>query len=116
MLETDIDVVNPFEFKDCRRSGVNIKTDEGEVSVMINIEYSSLELMSEKLFGMVDENLFEDLQKEIANTIGGYFADLVYTKGYELSLPKVYKKCDTNKGLFFSNDILKLCIKLKRIA
>jgi len=115
MIDKDIELVDRFEFKSCQISSIVISTDDYKLQFFINIEYESLEKLSNILFGVVDKELIVDLQKEIVNTIGGYFADNFYKKGYSLSLPKIEKICDTKYSLFFKNDILKMSIKLKVI-
>jgi len=114
MIDKDIEVKDGFEFVNCRTSSIDIVADY-ELKFFVNIEYESLKKLSNSLFGFVNEELIEDLQKELANTIGGYFADNFFDKGYKLGLPKIEEICDTKHNVFFENDILKLSIRLKVI-
>ncbi|NPA54986.1 MAG: hypothetical protein GXO40_01310 [Epsilonproteobacteria bacterium] len=113
MLDMDIEVVKGFEFDKCVVSSIGIDADNKHVTIFINSEYESLMKLAEILFGFKDDGLIEDLQKELINTIGGYFADHYYKKGYKLQLPNIEKNCSTKYCLFFKNDILKICIRVK---
>ena len=113
MLGLDIEVIKEFDFKNCKVSSIVIDTSEVSIKFIINIEYESLELLSEKLFGFRNDEMLEDLQKEIVNTIGGRFADKYLKKGYKLSVPYIEKICDTKYGIYFQNEILKLNVRLK---
>jgi len=109
----DIFVVDSFSFKDCRASSIVIYAKEYNLKFLINIEYTSLKNLSQLLFNKIDNELIEDLQKELINTIGGYFADSFFKKGYTLSLPDIEKECDKINNIFFRNDMLKLSVRLK---
>ena len=113
MLDKEIKVVNTFEFKECVSSKVDIYHNKVDLEFMVNIEKESLIKFCNIIFGVSSEELIIDLQKEIANTIGGYFADKIYIKDYKLSLPEILDKCDTKNSVYFCNDILRLSIRLR---
>ena len=113
MFDKEIKVVENFELENCRISSIVISNDEYELIFYINIEYKSLKNISNILFGYIQEELIVDLQKEIVNTIGGYFADNFYKTNYSLSIPKIEQICDTKNAIFFQNEIIKMSVKLK---
>jgi len=113
MLDKAIEITDSFEFEKCCASKVDIFHNKFNLEFIVNIEKESLENFCNVIFGMVADELILDLQKEIANTIGGYFADKFYIKDYKLSLPEILEKCDIQNSIYFYNDILKLSIRLR---
>jgi hypothetical protein len=113
ILGIDIEIVKEFQFEDCRVSSITITTDDTSIKFLINIEYNSLKKLANKIFDFEEEEFILDLQKDLVNTIGGRFADKYFQKGYKLSLPSIEKICDTQHGIYFQNEILKLNVRLK---
>jgi len=113
MLDVDIDICKSFYFDNCKSSSVNIKTSKSTHKFIINIESDSLIILSKRLFGLSSDELTDDLLLELANTLGGFYAENFYKKDYTLSLPQIEKICDTKYAVYFKNEDFKLCAKIK---
>lgn len=107
----DINVVTKIDFDNCKCVKISL-IGKKKFLVILRTTDDSLNKASEKLFGMVNEDMKIDLLKEMINTIVGK-VQTILDKGYELSIPTLCNKCKIKNALYFKNSILEISISIQ---
>jgi hypothetical protein len=108
----DVDIVEKVEFESCKCAKI-LLIGRIDFNIILRVSDDSLAVMSEKIFGVTNEEMKEDLTKEILNIIAGDIQKRL-NRDYELTLPKLCDDCKVKNGLYFKNSVFEMAISIQR--